>query len=369
MPSSRAVLFAFALGSTACASVASPSPEKRGDPARPVTSETEELASGVVTTSRIGSEIVVARLEAEARIALYRVTPKGLVRSFAPAALPKTERVRSLSGHDDVLSGTPTAFLGDLDGPLWIGWSTYSMFGATSIYRAERGVFACVGICRPSTDAEPWADRLEALPEASKGLVHTRSGRGHLFVVTNLVSGEGDEWYALPDPVPRDPKDAVRRIVPIGVGGIAYELEGGAIVHYDETRVTCLAHGRTTSWPIPDDAPFAHVARRGFGALGCRDYVFQVGLGELWRWREGRATRLEAPRLEAQLHVADDATIWLEGEDRQAYGFDGVRWTRLTWTGPPHAWDRIVAITPDALYIERSRRNEPTSLLRVVRHQ
>ncbi len=358
---SRVVLAAVVLGSSlACSSA---SPHDRYEAAEPP--RTSDVRHAVALTRepaslfRLGDEVVLARAGK-----IERVTPRGDVEPLAIEGMPEPARVMSRVGHE-VTSGATTALLGESLASLWVGWSTYSVFGNTTILGIEGGRARCVGMCgQDERDPEPWSDRPPEEYEGSGGELRSWGGRGHLFVVTNLVSGENDRWIALPDPIPRDRAEAVAQRIEVGSSGVAFELADGTIVHVDQERAMCLSRGVRTAMPLTkagDALPW----RDSVAALGCRDVAILTAPGELWRERDGVATRIPAPLAAEHLRVADDGSLWVTGNRQEAHRDDGGAWRPVRWTAPPDAHDAVVAITREALFVRRSLGSDQETILRV----
>lgn len=308
--------------------------------------EAVPVARGPASIFRLGDAVVISRGGT-----LERVTPQGDVEPLTVEGMPQPERVMSRGGRE-VTSGATTALLGESLRTFWVGWSTYSVFGSTTILGVAGG------------KARTTRDRPPEEHEGPVGEMRSADGRGHLFVITNLVSGEGDSWGALPSPLPKDRAEAVAKTTVVGTGGVASELGDGTIVHVDHERATCISRGTRTVTPLAK-AWGALPWRDSIAVLGCRDVAILTAPGELWRERDGVATRIHAPLTAEHLRVSDDGTLWVTGNRHEAYVSDRGAWRTVRWAGPPDMHDDVVAITREALFVHRSGAAEDEAILRV----
>lgn len=196
-----------------------------------------QLADDVTGVHRLGHALFVTLLvgdEAKPAIRVVRVGDDGALTDVA-ADMPPSIRATTRRG-DDTVSGTPTALLGEPDGPIWMAFTHYSVFGSAVIYRAREGRWSCVGGCTKRPDPEPWATITEMrVPSGERvpmGDLVAEQSRGHLFAIRNRVSNEGQQ-YVLPRATATAPTATVRAIR--AIDGDLVELGDGSIVDVAKT--------------------------------------------------------------------------------------------------------------------------------------
>lgn len=289
-----------------------------------------ELAARVIRTHRLGDVSFVSYVASERGadvVHVARVGDDGGLRDVATGVPPS--RMETTRGGGLTLSGTPSALLGEPDGPIWMAFTHYNVFGDAVVYRAERGAWRCVGRCAARPDLEAWGPWIEAPgpggePAPRGDLVAERS-RGHLFRVANRVSNEGDA-YVLPR-AGASPGDAVRRIAPLAASA-PVELADGSIVDAGALvpdRSVRAADGRSRDdlWVLTDEA-LVHV-------------------------RGDRRDRVALPSADvAHLVVGVDGSVWLSGgatSFRRDEPADEWRAARLAGASPVE----VVAAGPTAV--------------------
>jgi hypothetical protein len=229
------------------------------------------VLTGPVVTQRLGDALLAAWAPAtetgergadrgeRVLMRVVRVADDGSLTDVARDVPPSSHA--TMRSGDPTVSGSPTAFLGESQGPIWMAWTHYSIFGTATLYRVENGAW--------QSAPEHWAPLIGVQTptgrEASGDLVGTRS-RGHLFKIENRVSG-GGSWYRLPrlqSDSADAAADAVRRIKPLDAEE-PYELADGSIVdvakRVPEARGVRGADGRSARdfWVIDIDDTLYHV--------------------------------------------------------------------------------------------------------------
>lgn len=290
---------------------------------------TNVVATEVMGTFRLGPALFVSFVSDETRVRVARVADDGALTDVAPGMPPS--HPTTTRGGDTTLSGTPSALLGEPEGPLWMAFSRYSVFGDATMYRAEGAAWRCVGRCPSRPDPERWTDLIEAqLPSGERtasGDVLSRRSRGHLFRIENRVSGEGTS-HVLPRATTARPAAAVAKITTLASDN-AVELADGSIVdvakHLPDASRFAWVDGRSADdfW-MSDEASLVHVQ----GAVH-----MSVPLP---------AARISSLRAEA------DGTLWVSAG---AVGYQRVDdgWRALPFGAA--AWSEIAAARPHALFV------------------
>lgn len=303
---------------------ASPTTDPKVAPPR-----TRVVATEVMGTFRLGPALFVSFVSDETRVHVARVADDGALTDVAPGMPPS--HPTTTRGGDTTLSGTPSALLGEPEGPIWMAFTHYSVFGDATMYRAEASGWRCVGRCASRPDPERWAGLVEArLPSgarAASGDVLSRRSRGHLFRIENRVSGEGTT-HVLPRATIARPSAAVEKITTLASENAA-ELADGSIVDLAKH--------------FPDASRFAHVDGRSADDFWISDEASLVHV-------QGAAhTRVPLPAARiSSLRAEADGTLWVSA-GAVGYQREGEGWRALPMGSA--AWSEIAAARPRVLFV------------------
>lgn len=310
---------------------AAPGPAPQAAPAQVAPARVVELAARVLRTHRLGDVLFVSYVASERgtdAVRVARVGDDGGLRDVATGVPPS--RVETTRGGGLTLSGTPSALLGEPDGPIWMAFTHYDVFGDAVMYRAERGAWRCVGRCATRPDLEAWGPWIEAPgpggERVPRGDLVAERSRGHLFRVANRVSSEGDAYL-----LPRggaSPGDVVRGIAPVTARD-PVELADGSIV--DAAAI------------LPDRSLRAVDGRS-------KDDLWLLVEDGLVHARGGRLERIALPSAEvSQLLVGVDGSVWLSGGPTSFRRDELVgRWRELHLAGASAV--EVVAAGPTAAF-------------------
>lgn len=290
---------------------------------------TRVVATQVLDTFRLGPALFVSFVSGETHVRVARVADDGTLTDVAPGMPPSHPTTTRAGGT--TLSGTPSALLGEPEGPVWMAFTHYSVFGGATMYRAEGAAWRCVGRCPSRPDPERWSGLVDVQPPSGErtasGDVLSRRSRGHLFRIENRVSGEGTT-HVLPRATMARPAAAVAKITTIASDD-AVELADGSIVdvakHFPDASRFARVDGRSADdfW-VSDEASLVHVQ------------------GAVYTPVPLPAARISSLRAEA------DGTLWVSAG---AVGYqradDG--WRALPFGTTP--WREIAAARPHAVFV------------------
>lgn len=285
--------------------------------------KTRVVATHVIGTYRLGAALFVSFLEDETHVHLARVADDGTLGEVARGMPPSHPTMTR--GGQMTLSGTPSALLGEPDGPIWMAFTHYNVFGNATMYRAE-STWRCVGGCATKPDPERWTHLVETtLPTGERtpvGDLLSRRSRGHLFRIENRVSGEGTSHV-----LPRA-RDAVANITTLASDD-PVELADGSIVDVAKR--------------VPEVSRFARVDGRSADD-------FWVAEEETLIHVEGAEhTRIPLPAGRvSSLRAESDGTLWVS-DGAVGHQRVGEGWRALEVGST--AWEEIAAARPHVLFV------------------